>query len=74
MLSKEGQIAWQKNADRNSMRMDIPKDMLTDPFTVAKAGGKYLIANLPQYRDVSDLKKLVAKARADSAKAAKKRK
>ena len=73
MLSKEGQIAWQKNADRNSMRMDIPKDMLSDQFTVAKAGGKYLVANLPQYRDVSGLKKLVAKARADAAKAARKR-
>jgi len=74
MLSKEGQIAWQKNADRNSMRMDIPKDMLTDQFTVAKPGGKYMISNLYQYRDVSGLKKLVAKARADAAKAAKKRK
>jgi len=73
MLSKEGQIAWQKNADRNSMRMDISKDMITDPFTVAKPGGKYMIANLFQYRDVSGLKKLVAKARADAAKAAGKR-
>ncbi len=74
MISKEGQIAWQKNADRNSMRMDIPKDMITDPYIVAKPGGKYMISNLYQYRDVSGLKKLVAKARADSAKAAKKRK
>ncbi len=73
MLSKEGQIAWQKNADRNSMRMDISKDMITDKYTVAKAGGEYLISNLYQYRDVSGLKKLVAKARADSAKAAGKR-
>ncbi len=73
MISKEGQIAWQKNADRNSMRMDIPKDMITDPFTVAKPGGKYMIANLFRYRDVSGLKKLVAKARADAGKAARKR-
>jgi len=74
MLSKEGQIAWQKNADRNSMRMDIPKDMITNQFTVAKPGGKYLISNLYEYRDISGLRKLVAKAKADSAKAAKKRK
>ena len=74
MISKEGQLAWQKNADRNSMRMDISKDMITDKFTVAKPGGKYMIANLFKYRDVSGLKKLVAKARADSGKAARKRK
>jgi iron(III) transport system substrate-binding protein len=74
MLSKEGQLAWQKNADRNSMRMDISKDMITDKFMVAKPGGEYLISNLFQYRDVSGLRKLVAKARADSAKAARKRK
>ncbi len=74
MVSREGQLAWQKHADRPSLRMDIPKDMITDQFTVAKPDGKYLISNLYQYRDVSGLKKLVAKARADSAKAAKKRK
>ncbi len=74
MLSKEGQLAWQKHADRNSMRMDIPKDMITDKFMIAKPGGGYLISNLFQYRDVSGLRKLVAKARADSADAARKRK
>ena len=29
MLSKEGQLAWQIKSDRNSMRIDIPKDMIT---------------------------------------------
>ena len=70
MLSKDGQLAWQKHSDHNSMRMDIPKDMITDPYMVAKPGGEYMVASLPQYRDVSDLKRLVAKARADAAKAA----
>jgi len=74
MLSKEGQLAWQKHADRNSMRMDISKDMITDKFMIAEPGGKYMISNLYQYRDVSGLRKLVAKARADSGKAARKRK
>ena len=74
MISKEGQLAWQKNANRNSLRMDISKDMVTDKFTVAKPGGKYMIANLFQYRDISGLKKVVANARADSGKAARKRK
>ena len=70
MLSKDGQLAWQKHSDHNSMRMDIPKDMITDPYMAAKPGGEYMVASLPQYRDVSDLKRLVAKARADAAKAA----
>jgi ABC-type Fe3+ transport system substrate-binding protein len=74
MVSREGQLSWQKHADRPSLRMDIPKDMITDQFTVAKPGGKYMISNLYKYRDVSGLRKLVAKARADSGKAARKRK
>ncbi|NIO08381.1 MAG: extracellular solute-binding protein, partial [Deltaproteobacteria bacterium] len=74
MVSKEGQIAWQKNADRNSMRMDIPKGMITDKFMVAERGGGYMIANLYKYRDISGLRKLIAKAKADSGMAARKRK
>ncbi len=74
MISKEGQLSWQKNADRNSMRMDIPKGMITDQFMVAKSGGKYMISNLYEYKDVSGLKRIVAKARADTGKAARKRK
>jgi hypothetical protein len=54
--------------------MDIPKDMITDKFMISKPGGGYLISNLYEYRDVSGLRKLVAKARADSANAARKRK
>ena len=62
MLSKEGQLAWQTHGNRNSMRMDISKNMITDKFTVAEAGGKYMIANLYQYREISGVRKLVAKA------------
>jgi len=65
MLSKEGQLAWQKKADRNSMRIDIPKDMITDPYMIAEPGGDYLIANLYEYADVSGLRKLMAKVKAE---------
>ncbi len=73
ILSREGQTVWQTKSDNNSMRMDIPKDMLTKKHSIAKAGGGYLVSSLPEYRDVSGLKKLVRKARADAAKAARKR-
>jgi iron(III) transport system substrate-binding protein len=59
MLSKEGQIQWQKKSDNNSLRMDIPKDMLTDQREIPKAGEKYLNASLPQYEDVQPIVKIV---------------
>jgi len=59
LLSREGQIQWQKKSDNNSLRMDIPKDMLTDQRTVPKAGEKYLNASLPQYEDVKPVLKIV---------------
>ena len=63
LLSKKGQLQWQKKSDNNSLRMDIAKDMLSDPGYVPEPGGKYLIGNLPQYRDIRALKKLVAEAK-----------
>ena len=59
LLSKEGQLAWQKKSDNNSLRTDIPKDMLSDPDSVPKAGGQYLIAALPQYADVAPIRKIL---------------
>jgi len=59
LLSREGQLQWQKKSDNNSLRMDIPKDMLTDQRTIPKAGEKYLNASLPQYEDIVPVLKIV---------------
>jgi iron(III) transport system substrate-binding protein len=59
-LSREGQLIWQKLTGRNSFRTDISKDMI--PFKeeqVPKEGGKYLLSSLPQYEDVTQLRKLI---------------
>jgi iron(III) transport system substrate-binding protein len=68
LLSKEGQLQWQKKSDNNSLRIDIPKGMLTDPRSVPKEGVKYLNASLPQYEDVKPLLKIVEEALAKSGK------
>ena len=62
ILSREGQMQWQKKTDNNSLRMDIPKEMLTDQRGVPKAGEKYLNASLPQYEDVKPVLKIVEAA------------
>lgn len=59
ILSKEGQLQWQKKSDNNSLRMDIPKDMLTDQRSIPKEGVKYLNASLPQYEDVTPIMKII---------------
>lgn len=68
ILSREGQIQWQKKTDNNSLRTDIPKEMLTNKGEVPKAGEKYLNASLPQYEDVKPLLKLVEEALAKAGK------
>lgn len=68
LLSKEGQLQWQKKTDNNSLRMDIPKGMLTDQRSVPKEGVKYLNASLPQYEDVKPLLRIVEEALAKSDK------
>jgi ABC-type Fe3+ transport system substrate-binding protein len=68
MLSREGQLQWQKRSDNNSLRTDIPKDMLSDPLSVPKEGQKYIIASLPQYEDVSPILKIIDEAMAKSGK------
>jgi iron(III) transport system substrate-binding protein len=62
LLSKEGQIQWQKKTDNNSLRVDIPKGMLTDQNSVPTEGKKYLITSLPQYEDVTPVLKIVEEA------------
>ena len=62
LLSKEGQLQWQKKTDNNSLRMDIPKEMLSDQKSIPKEGGKYLNTSLPEYEDVQPLLKIVEEA------------
>lgn len=68
LLSREGQLQWQKKSDNNSLRTDIPKEMLSDPRSVPKERGKYLNASLPEYEDVTPLLKIVEESLAKSAK------
>jgi len=62
LLSKEGQLQWQKKSDNNSLRTDIPKEMLSDQRSIPKEGNKYLNASLPEYEDVQPLFKIVEEA------------
>jgi iron(III) transport system substrate-binding protein len=59
ILSRDGQLQWQKKSDNNSLRTDIQKDMLTDQRQIPKEGVKYLNASLPQYEDVTPVLKIV---------------
>lgn len=59
-LSREGQIAWQQYTGGNSLRVDIPKDMLPKGQAQAPKGGKsYLMTSDPKYMDLKPLRKLV---------------
>jgi iron(III) transport system substrate-binding protein len=59
-LSKQGQTTWENFTGNNSLRTDIPKDMLPrGGEQVPKEGRSYFITSLPQYEDVKPLRKLV---------------
>lgn len=62
LLSKEGQLKWQERSDNNSLRLDIPKHMLSDPISVPKEKGEYLNSSLPQYQDLSTAMKIIEDA------------
>ncbi|HEX9445374.1 MAG TPA: extracellular solute-binding protein [Candidatus Binatia bacterium] len=68
VLTREGQTQWQKKTDNNSLRMDIPKDTLSDQREIPKAGEKYLNASLPQYEDVKPVLKILEAALAKTGK------
>jgi ABC-type Fe3+ transport system substrate-binding protein len=60
LLSRDGQLGWQRHTGRNSFRTDIPKDMLEfRDIQVPKEGGKYMLTSLPKYDDMEPLRKLV---------------
>jgi ABC-type Fe3+ transport system substrate-binding protein len=58
-LSREGQLTWQNITKTNSLRTDIPKDMVP-PEVIPKEGKKYLMTSDPEYDDIMPLRKLVA--------------
>lgn len=58
LLSREGQIAWQKNAEINSLRMDVPKEGVP-PEQVLKEGGSYFHVNQAKYHQPKDLKTIL---------------
>jgi iron(III) transport system substrate-binding protein len=68
-LSREGQMAWQKQTDRNSLRSDIPKDGITKwRDKVPPDDGTYIFTNLPTYNDLKPGQKIVEEALAQAAK------
>ena len=68
VLSRQGQTEWQKKTDNNSLRTDIPKDMLSDQSEIPKPGEKYLNASLPQYQDIKPVLKILETALAKTGK------
>lgn len=50
LLSREGQIQWQRYSKTNSLRVDIPKDDVHEAF-VPKDGVKYFMATSYEYQD-----------------------
>jgi len=57
VLSREGQIVWQKYTEANSLRMDIPKTDLA-PDDVPQKGVNYFMINSYRYNDQSGRKAL----------------
>ena len=57
VLSKEGQTAWQKYMEVNSLRVDIPKDDLP-PDAVPQKGVSYFMLNSSKYTDPAKQKEL----------------
>jgi ABC-type Fe3+ transport system substrate-binding protein len=57
VLSREGQSAWQKYTEVNSLRMDIPKGDLP-PDDVPQKGVNYFMLNAAKYNDQAGRKEL----------------
>ena len=68
LLSKDGQLKWQERSDNNSLRMDISKNMLSDPTSIPREKGKYINASLPQYQDIDAALKIIDEALAKAGK------
>lgn len=69
VFSREGQVHWQKSTDANSLRTDIPKDMVTNwQVKVPKEGFDYVLTSLPEYSDTKPIMKVVEEALAKRGK------
>ena len=56
-------MAWQKHNDRNSLRTDIPKDVLTHwKDRVPQEDGDYIFTNRAEYEDLTPGRKIVEEA------------
>jgi iron(III) transport system substrate-binding protein len=55
VLSREGQVAWQKYGETNSLRMDIPKDHLP-AWSVPQKGVNYYMLNASENQDPAKVK------------------
>jgi len=63
LFSREGQIKWQKYVDANSLRLDIPKNTMSNwEAKVPKKGVDYILTSLPEYRDLRQVMGLVRKS------------
>lgn len=68
-LSREGQLAWQKQTDRNSLRSDIPKESITNwRDKVPPDDGNYIFTNLPKYNDLRPGHKVIEEVLGQAAK------
>jgi iron(III) transport system substrate-binding protein len=70
LLSREGQIALQRTANtatnsEESMRIDIPKDMVRSEVRRVD-GVKYLLAEKPEFMDMAPIYEILAKALAQT--------
>jgi ABC-type Fe3+ transport system substrate-binding protein len=55
VLSRDGQIAWQKYSETNSLRTDIPKDILPS-WAVPQKGIDYFMLNSSENQDPANIK------------------
>jgi ABC-type Fe3+ transport system substrate-binding protein len=70
LLSREGQTAFQRvantpNNSEESLRTDIPKDMVRSEVRRVD-GVKYILVDKPEYMDMAPIQDIVDKALAQS--------
>jgi iron(III) transport system substrate-binding protein len=58
ILSRDGQLTWQKITHDNSLRIDISKETVPKE-TVPVEGKKYMFMSSPEFGDIAPLRKLV---------------
>jgi iron(III) transport system substrate-binding protein len=51
ILSREGQMQFQKLTRENSLRVDIPKEGVVHPFSILDPNREYLFTGLEEYKD-----------------------